>query len=132
MWTSRLPSSFHDIYSLSMSSLRRKALCIVINFLFLWSICLGSFFYHFKSGPVYLTRGSAQVFVSLKRFLLQFGFGKLYRSSEILFCHFFFLLVLFDVVRFQYSQVSVIFLFSAVSDSFLIILLLVNFYTSVC
>ena len=33
------PPFFLDIYSLSMSSLECKALCIVISFLILWSTC---------------------------------------------------------------------------------------------
>ena len=39
MLVTPLPASFLDIYSLFISSLRRNALCIVISFLVLWSIC---------------------------------------------------------------------------------------------
>ena len=45
------------------------ALCMVISFLVLWSICLSSFLVHFKKGPKYLTRGTAQVFIPFIRFL---------------------------------------------------------------
>ena len=42
-----------------------------ISFLVFWSICLTSSFVHFKKGLMYHTRGTAKVFISLKRFLLQ-------------------------------------------------------------
>ena len=57
-------------HSLSASSLGCNALCIVISFLFLWSICLSSSLVHLRKGPEYLTRGTAQVFIHLVRFLL--------------------------------------------------------------
>ena len=54
---------------------RCKALCIVISFLVLWSICLSSFLVHFKNGLEYLMREPAQVFIPFIRFLLySFGF----------------------------------------------------------
>ena len=56
MLASPLPPSFRDTYSLSTSSLRYNALCMVISFLVLWSIYLSSLV-NFKNGPVYLTRG---------------------------------------------------------------------------
>ena len=71
---------FLDTYSLSMLSLRCKVLCIVINFFVLWSICLSSFLVHFKNGPKYLIRGTAQILISLIRFLLGFKFPC---SSEV-------------------------------------------------
>ena len=58
------------IHCLSMSSLRYKALCIDIKFLVLWPICLNSSLVYFKNGSAYLTRMTAQVFISLMRFLL--------------------------------------------------------------
>ena len=61
---------FNAIYSLSTSSLGCSALCMFISFLVLWFICLGSFLFCFKNGPEYLTRGTAQVFIPLIRFLL--------------------------------------------------------------
>ena len=70
MLASPLPPSFLDTYSLSASSLGCNALCIVISFLFLWSICLSSSRVHLRKGPEYLTRGTAQVFIPLMRFLL--------------------------------------------------------------
>ena len=65
-----LPPSFLDTYSVLTSSLRRKALCMVISFLVLWSICLRSSLVHFKNGPGYLTRRSARVFIPFIRYLL--------------------------------------------------------------
>ena len=56
-------------FNLSTSSLGCKALCMVISFLVLWYICLSSSQVHFKNGPDYLTRRTAQVFISLIRFL---------------------------------------------------------------
>ena len=70
MLVSSLPSSFPEPYSLSTSSLGCNALCIVISFLVLWSNCLSSSLAHFKNGPEYLMKGTAQVFISLIRFLL--------------------------------------------------------------
>ena len=64
-----LPPSFLDVYSLLTSSLRWKALCIVISFVVLWSICLSSSLVHFKNCPEYLTRVTAQVFILLMKFL---------------------------------------------------------------
>ena len=43
---------------------------MVISFLVIWSICLSCFLVHFKNGLKYLTRGTAQVFIPLIRFLL--------------------------------------------------------------
>ena len=71
MLASPLPPSFLDIYSLSTSSLWCNTLCMVISFLFPWSICLSSSLVHLRKGPGYLTRGTAQVFIPLMRFLLE-------------------------------------------------------------
>ena len=54
----------------STSSLGYKALCMVISFLVLWSICLSSSLIHFKNGLEYLTRGTAQVFTPFIRILI--------------------------------------------------------------
>ena len=62
---------FLDTYSLSMPSLRCKALCIIIKFLVLWSIYQSSSLVHLKNSPDYLTRRTALVLISLVRFLLQ-------------------------------------------------------------
>ena len=59
-----------ETYSLSMSSLGCNALYMVISFLVLWSICLSSSLVHLRKGPEYLTRDTAQVFITLIRFLL--------------------------------------------------------------
>ena len=71
MLASPLPPSFLDTYSLSTSSLGCNALCMVISFLVLWSICLSSSRVHLRKGPEYLTSGTAQVFIPLMRFLLE-------------------------------------------------------------
>ena len=68
---SPLPPSFLGTYSLSTSSLGCNALCIVISFLVLWSICLSSSLVHLRKGPEYLMRGTTQVFIPLIRFLLE-------------------------------------------------------------
>ena len=70
MLASLLPPPFLDIYSRLTSSLECSALFMLISFLILWSICLSSSLIHFTKGPEYLTRGTAQVFIPLIRFLL--------------------------------------------------------------
>ena len=62
--------SFLDTYSLSTSSLGCSALCMVISFLVLWSICSSSSLVYFRKGPEYLTRDTALVFIPFIRFLL--------------------------------------------------------------
>ena len=70
--TNTIPlSPFLDTYSLSMSSFRCRDLRIVINLFILWSICLSSSLVPFQNSPEYLTRGSAQVFIPLMKFLWQ-------------------------------------------------------------
>ena len=69
MLASPLPTSFLDTYSRSTSSLRCYVLCMVISFLVLWSICLSSSLVPLRKGPEYLTRGTAQLFIPLIRFL---------------------------------------------------------------
>ena len=54
-----------------ISSLRCKALDIVINFLVLWFICLNFSRVHFKNCPKYLRRKAAQMFIALMRFQMQ-------------------------------------------------------------
>ena len=76
---------FLDTYSMSTSSLECKALFIVISFLILWSLCLSSSLIHFKNGPKYLKRGTAHVFISVMRFLLNSLFSlllSLYEEDE--------------------------------------------------
>ena len=96
---------FLNIYSLPTSSLECKALFprpLVKVFLL-------------SNSPEYLTRGTAQVFVPLIRFLqcslVSRSFRVLQRYSFYLFMYFFHLR-LFDGFRFQYPQVFVSFLFS--------------------
>ena len=94
-----------------MSSLGCKALCIVISFLVLWSICPSSSLVYIK----YLTRGTT--FGEIRT--AELSFEKFSRLSTIL-VFFLFYHCLFYTVRFQYSPVLVIFLFSKRSDIFLI------------
>ena len=70
MLASFLPLSFLYIYSVSTSSLGCNALCMVISVLVLWFICLSSSLVHFRKGPKYQTRSTAQVFIPLISFLL--------------------------------------------------------------
>ena len=57
MLASPLPPPFLETYSLSTSSLGCNALCIVISFLALWSICLSSYLVHFKKGSLISNEG---------------------------------------------------------------------------
>ena len=88
---------------------------------FFWSICLSSSLVHFKNGPEYLTRGTAQVFVPLIRFLLH-SFVSSSFLVLLIYCFliFFFHFHLFDGVSIQDAQVSVGFLFSERSNLVLI------------
>ena len=79
---------FFDIFYLSPSSLGCKALCIVISFLVLWSICWHPSFLHFKNGPENRTKETAQVFIPLMRYRLYILVSSsffFFRSPEILF-----------------------------------------------
>ena len=92
-----------------------------LSFLVIWSICLISASVHFNNSPKYLTKGKTYVFIPLMRFLLQSLLSRSFLDHlRYSFLIFFFLLRLLYGVRFQYSQVLVIFLFSKLSDSFLI------------
>ena len=64
------PVFFFSNYSLFTSSHGDKASCIVISVLtFVHFFHLGSSFVHLKNDPEYLTMGTAQVFIPLRRFL---------------------------------------------------------------
>ena len=105
--------SFLDTYSLSTSFLGCNALCIVIIFLVLWSICSSSSLVHFKNCPEYVTRGTTQVFIHLIRFLqysfvsssflviLSYSLKFFFSSLLIWLC--LLPIFLFDYVSFQYS-----------------------------
>ena len=105
MLVNTLPHSFLNTRTLSTSFLEGYALCSVISFLVLWSICLSSYLVHYKNGPEYLTRGTTQVFIPLIRFLLIQCFRVTFSSPEILFFNFFFhlnlLLLLFTLESFS-------------------------------
>ena len=81
-----------------MSSLVCRALCKVMSFLVLLSICLSSSFVHFQNGLELLTRGSAQLFNPFLRFLwyslASSNFDVLLRYS---FKFFFFHIYLYDL-----------------------------------
>ena len=72
---------------------------------------------HFKDGPEYFKRGTAQVFIPWMRFLLQSLVSRCFLVHQRYSFLFFFHLHLFDGVRFQYSHILVGFLFSVHSDS---------------
>ena len=69
-------------------------------FLILRPICSISFLVQFKNSSEYLTKESAQSFISLI-FFMGFGFEKFSRLSKVLVFNFFLHLHLFDGVRFQ-------------------------------
>ena len=133
-----LPPSFLEAYR--RSSLGCKALCIITSFHFLLSICSSSSLIHFKNASECITRGTAQVFIPLMRFLLYI----LVSISFLVFLFSFYFLhfCLFDGVRFQFSQVFVSFLSSESSVSFLdlvilffpsfVVLLLSSFESLLC
>ena len=96
MLASPLPPHFLDTCSLSNSSLGGNALCMVISFPVVWSICLSSSLVHFKKGPKYLTRLRAQVFIPLITFLLD----SLVSSSFLVLLRYSFLIFFFFSLRF--------------------------------
>ena len=69
--TMRFPPSVLNIYNLSMSFLAIKALGMVNSFLVLSSICLSSSHIDFNNAFGYLIINTAQVLISLTRFLLR-------------------------------------------------------------
>ena len=105
-----------------MSSLSCMALCIMINFFVLWYICLSFLLIHLRMVESILQGELPCLFITLKRFLLQNmvsrSFLVVLGNSVVfgfLFCFAFFFFCL--MVRFQYSQVLVIFF----SPSFLML-----------
>ena len=99
-----------------MSSLECMVLCIVINFLVLWSICMGSSLVLLN--PHKLDIPGVYSFDEIPT--AELGYQKLSRSSEIRVFYSFFHLHLVDGVRLQYPQVLVLFLFSERPASFFI------------
>ena len=74
MLANPLPLSFLDTYCMSTSSLWCSALCMVISFLVLWSICLSSSPVHFRKGcladmswSVYISKSQRRLCVSFSR-----------------------------------------------------------------
>ena len=114
-----------DTYCMSIPSFGYKILCKVINFLVLWFICLNSFLIHFKNGPDYLTRKTAQVFIPSMRFLLQSWVSKSSLVLEVLFSYFFsFILVCLMVSASKIPQY--------LEFSFSLIILILSFYSFCC
>ena len=95
-----------------------KALCIIINILVLWSICLPLSIFGMVQGI--LERGSPRSLSIWRVFCRRFWFWEVLSFIGSTLLLFFFHLRSFDGVHFQYSQVFVFFLFSKRSDSFLI------------
>ena len=119
MQTSSFPRSVLKYIICLYLLLDVRPLCIVISFLVFWTICQSSFLVHFKNWPVSYKKDSPSVYPFDEVPVVELGFEKFSRSSEILFLKFFFHLSLFDGVCFQYFQVFLGFLFSEPSDSFL-------------
>ena len=111
--------SYLNTYSLSVSSLGCKDLCIVISFL-VGSIYWSSSLVQFMKGSEYFTRGTLLVFIPFVEIpTAELDFEKFFRSSEILFFNFFFHLHLMVSASNIFKYV-VSFLCSEGSDSFLI------------
>ena len=112
---SKSPSSFFSWYIQSVSSLGCRVLRIVMSFLVFWSICWSSSLIHFKNSPEYLTRGTAQVFISLLRLLL----CSLVLSSFLVFwgilllnffhLHMFIIIIIISICIFFYTRSNLIF-----------------------
>ena len=65
MLASPLPPTFSETYSLSKSSLRCNALCMVIISLALLSIYISSSLVLLRKGPEYLTKGTAPITIGI-------------------------------------------------------------------
>ena len=118
--TGETSSSFFFGHKESMSSLRLKVLCIEINFLVSWSVCLNSSLVYFMKRSECLTRETVQVFTSLMRFLLQsFNSRRFLVLLRRPFSYFFFHFRLLGV-RFKYSQEFIVFCFSKYFHAYLI------------
>ena len=91
MLVSPLPLFFLETYSLSTSCLGYNALCMVISFLVLWSICLNLSLVNLRKGPEYLTRGIAPVFIPLIMFQLE----SFVLSSFLILLRYYFLILSF-------------------------------------
>ena len=101
------------ILSIWLSSLGYTVLCIIFNFLVFPNIWLSSSPVHFLNCPKYLSWRLFRCLSLWWDFSSRSVFEKLSRPSEITFSRLFFLLRHFlNDVRFQYSQVFVVFLFS--------------------
>ena len=70
-----LPPSLLNIYSQSPIPLGSKTLCIVINFLVLWSICLSTSPVYFQNNPEYFTRRTTHVFSLLQNYMVSSNYS---------------------------------------------------------
>ena len=61
-----------------------KSLCIIINFLVLWFICASFSLVHFKNGPAYLTKETAQVFIPLCTMAIYMNMRNVHGSLKVL------------------------------------------------
>ena len=82
-------------------------------YMFFGPICLGYSLIQFKKGPEYITRGTAQVFILLMRFLLRRLDSKSFPVPLIYSFLTFSFVCSFNTVRFQCFQVLVIFFYVA-------------------
>ena len=123
MIASRL-APFLDTCSLSISSLGRKALYIVIKFLILWTICLKSSLVHFKNSPEYITSRTAHVFIPLMRFLLQSLVSRSFQIRLKFSVLIFSFIVCLMAPASNNTWIFVIFLFTGRSDFLLVVLFL--------
>ena len=109
---SPLPYSFLDIYGLSLSSLKWKALCISINFLVPWCSCLSSLLLPFKMALSILRTEPPRCLTIWWDFCCRVWFQEVFLLIwDTFFSYFFIHLRLLDGFRFHFSQLFVIFLF---------------------
>ena len=117
MLTILLPS-FLDTHSMSISFLGCKTLCIIINFIVLWSICLSSSHVKFRNGPNILQGLLPRCLFLWWDFCCWAWLTEVFSFDWSILWLFFFHFCLFDYVCFQYSLVLIIFLFSNCFNSF--------------
>ena len=118
MPVSSLSPSFLDTCSMSVPYMGFKALWTVISFLVLWFSYLNSSLVHFKNGPEYLTRRTAQIFIPLIRFL-QYDFV----SSNFLVLLRYFLKKFYSISTYLMFSASNIFMYYDVSFSLSVLIL---------
>ena len=105
-------------------------LCIVLNFLVLWSIYPRSFLVPFWESSRESYKWGCRCFLLFdEMFVIELGWEKFSRFSDADFSDFFFLhFRIFDVVCFHYSQIHVVLLFYKALKWCFFILLFYSFY----